>query len=178
MGSKAFKATKGEPVSFTLGGTYLADGDGYTQGQEFETEPFECRPRIPAGIMLRFAEIIEGDTTGGEESAAAAAMESLRVVTDLFAAALQPVDAQRFDATINAADLGIDIDVLTDVATWLMGEYSARPTGPDSAAGSPAPLSGKTSTPGGPSTAYPTYSRPDPATLTAPVTSPPPASAT
>lgn len=65
----------------------------------------------------------------------------------LWAALNAPVDPIR-DATVDPDNPPIELDQLTDVVEWVMGEYGLRPTEPasDSSPGQPNPAYGTNST--------------------------------
>lgn len=142
MGHKAFKrAANLDPIWFTLG--------------EEDTR-FNCEDDIPGGMILDFAGVMEGDDADGN---------MLKAVKEFFAAAIVPEQLDQFWALVYDKNAKVGLSMLIELAQWLAGEYSDRPTG-QSSGDTPQ----KTST-GGDSTAgalhgVPTYSRPEPVAAT------------
>ena len=125
---------------------------------EFETsegDVFHARPKLSAGVILRFSAAMAGD---GDENVSLA--EMVVAIQNFFRGALLADDYERFLAMLDDPDKGVSLDELMDIAGWLAGVYSARPTGTDSPAGSPTSPTGDAST-DGPSPVVTTFSRKD-----------------
>jgi hypothetical protein len=152
MSSKTFRvSTETEEITFTLE-YFIGHGD---QRKPMKRE-FHCNPTIPVGLVLEFAAVGAGDD---EAASGAKAME---IIARLYQAAIVEDEYPVFEALLNDPKSGIDINIYSEVAGWLAGEYTARPTGENSDNSSPAPSLGKGST-GGASVTPLTFSRPEPA---------------
>lgn len=144
-----------------------------TEPLEFEVstgDVFHARPKIPAGVLLRFAAMSDG---GDDDNVNVGGMTTH--VVDFMKRAISRQDLERFlsllkldedeDADPDGEDADeacIDLAELIEIATWLAGEYSGgRPTGTASGNGSAETATGHDST-GGVSPGVTTYSRPDP----------------
>lgn len=148
-----------------------------TEPLEFEVstgDVFHARPKIPAGVLLRFAAMSDGDD---DDSVNVGGMATH--VVEFMKRAISRRDLDRFlsmlkleennGATEPAVDEDedddapcIDLAELIEIATWLAGEYSGgRPTGTASENGSAETATGPDSTVGL-SPGVTTYSRPDP----------------
>jgi hypothetical protein len=86
---------------------------------EVDDEVFHSRPKIPAGILMRFA-------TAGKDSEGE---NIILVVRDFFKAALIKGDRERFFALLDDPDRFIDIELLVEIASYLAEKVSGRPTG-------------------------------------------------
>jgi hypothetical protein len=132
---------------------------------EFETstgEVFHCRPRMAAGVILKFTDTIASE---GDEVKLSEVIKGLKL---FMRGALFAEDYMRFMAMLDDPDTGIELSELMEIAGWLASEHTGRPTGADSpstsstsptGAGSTVSVSPVVSTSSGGST--PTvYSRP------------------
>lgn len=79
-------------------------------------EHFIGQPSLPGIIALEMS----------AEGMSAAAIPAF------FEAVVQPEDHQRFNAFVRDPKNGIDIETLVEIATYLIEEYTARPTEPSS----------------------------------------------
>lgn len=152
MSAKTFRvAVQSDPVEFTL---------EYTKGpdKDHASKTFHCRPTIPVGLILEFASLSDPDApdTGGR---------AMTLIGDLYKKAIVPDEYEAFENLLQDPDVGIDVEMYSEIAGWLAGEYTARPTGKNSESSSPAPLSGTALT-GGVLPVALTYSRPDQDVLT------------
>lgn len=147
MASKSFRvAVQTEQIDFTL--EYLKDGKPHSK-------TFHCRPTVPVGLILQFA------AAGGGEEKDKDGAKFMDLIQDLYKAAIVPEEYPGFEDLLNDPDAGIDIEMYSEIAGWLAGEYTARPTGENSDSSPQAPSSGTDST-GGASVIPLTYSRPEP----------------
>lgn len=115
---------------------------------EFETstgEVFHCRPRMAAGVILKFT-----DTIAGENDDVKLA-DVIKGLKDFMRGALFAEDYLRFMTMLDDPDVGIELSELMEIAGWLASEHTARPTGADSRSTSPTSPTGTGSTGG----AYP-----------------------
>lgn len=148
MGSKAFRvATQTEKIEFTLDWT---GPDGSPQSRVFH-----CRPTVPLQLILDFA-----DMSTKDEDETKSGVKAMEMVKELYSSAILPAEYPAFQALLDDPDVGIDITVYSEIAGWLAGEYTARPTGENLDKSSPAESSGSGST-AGPSVTELTYFRPE-----------------
>lgn len=113
---------------------------------EFETsegDVFQARPKMSAGIILRFTEVISADDDGNVQLS-----QIVKGMKEFFRGALEAEDYERFNRMLDDPDKGISLDELMDIAGWLAGVYTARPTGTVSPDGSPTSPTGTGSTDG------------------------------
>lgn len=88
----------GEPLSFKL-----------------HDETFTCRPALQGKVLLEMvakAQDVESDP---------------RIVLDFFEKSLLPESHERFEELINSSEKIVGVEVLAEITTWLIGEYSSRP---------------------------------------------------
>lgn len=90
-----------DPLNFTLNG-----------------ETFNCVPAIQGQTMLEF--VAEADSDEGGKAAQA--------LYGFFKKALVADDYQRFDVMIKSPEYIVDLNLIGDIAAWLVEEYTARPT--------------------------------------------------
>lgn len=90
-----------EPLSFTL-----------------EGEEYYCRPALAGATLLKFVK--EADSGDGGRSADA--------LLGLFEKILYPDDFDRFQKLWDDPDRIVDITTLGEIASWVVGEYTNRPT--------------------------------------------------
>lgn len=98
---------------------------------DLEGQTFRCRPRVAAGILMRFAEIIGAD----EDEDSVSAQDIIRMMREFFEAAVVRDDFERFWALIEDPDTAIPVEMLADIANWLAEQYTQRPTGAPSSGG-------------------------------------------
>jgi len=124
---------------------------------------FDCRPSIPGGLILAFTDMA-GGAEGSPDERTSAGKSAIRIVKDLFRAAIMPAQQDLFWAMLNGtSDEGmIDTEQMMEIAEHLGEAYAERPTGPNSDAGSPTTSNGSPST-DGQLPAVLTYSRSTPA---------------
>lgn len=140
MASKSFKiAASKEVVKFDV------------NGQEFI-----CRNRLPAGVIMRFGEVM-GSSDEDETSSGAL----ITAMKDFFRSAIVPEQIDEFFDLLDDPDIAVPVDTLSEIAGWLSEQYTARPTGSPSSDTSPPKTTGPTSTDGH-KPARTTYSRPTP----------------
>jgi hypothetical protein len=143
MGGKAFKrAANLEPIWFTLGESQVR---------------FDCEDDIPGGMILDFSGNVEGKD---------GAQDQLAAVKDFFNAAIIESQQSRFWEMLYDKKEKVGVSMLIELAQWLAGEYSDRPTGQSSEDTPPRISTGVASTAGA-SAAASTYSRPEPVGATA-----------
>lgn len=109
-------ATRNDRISFDLAG-----------------ETFYCRAVLPGWLLLKFIALSSRDVRGADASA----------LYTLFQDVLEPESYVRFDTLMKSDEYIIEMETLGDISTWLIGEYSNRPTQPQSPSANGA---GKTGT--------------------------------
>jgi len=151
MSSKTFRvATQTEKIEFDLAWT-APDGSEKTQ-------VFHCRPTVPLQLILDFADM---SVKGEDDDGSATGIAAMNMVSHLFETAIVPEEYPAFKALLDDPDVGITVETYSEIAGWLAGEYTARPTGQSSENSSPAGSSGNASTDGASVTEL-TYFRPEP----------------
>ncbi|MGL4998052.1 MAG: hypothetical protein ACRC5T_03715 [Cetobacterium sp.] len=80
-------------------------------------EEFECVPQIQGKVMLDLVASSSADDAGA----------TAKVIGDFFGKVLRPESYKRFDALINDQDKIVSIEALSEIVSWLVGEYSGRP---------------------------------------------------
>lgn len=122
---------------------------------DFETsegEVFHARPKLAAGVILKFTDIVAGDDENMKLT------DVIKALKDFFKGAIMAEDYDRFIEMLDDPEKGIALDELMDIAGWLAGVYTTRPTGTDSQGTSPTSPTGTDSTDGA-SPAVLTFSR-------------------
>lgn len=94
-------------------------------------EDFTCRPAIQGKVLLEFGKETQDDAN-------AAVMRFFKTV-------MEPESYQRFQALIESDDKIVDAVALGEIAGYLVGEYSARPTAPSSSSSNGPATTGRTS---------------------------------
>jgi hypothetical protein len=156
MSSKTFRvAVQSEPIAFTL--KWLKDGKPHSC-------EFHCRPTVPLSLILEFADISIKDDAA-EPSSAASGVAAMAMVERLYQSAIVPAEYPVFKSLLDDPDTGITVETYSEIAGWLAGEYTARPTGDNSGSSSPATPSGNALTAGVSDTEL-TYFRPEPTVAT------------
>lgn len=153
MSSKTFRvATQTEKIQFTLEWTDPAG--------ELREQIFHCRPTVPLQLILDFADMSTKSDPEADDADSKAGVAAMEMVKTLYEAAIVPTEYPSFKAILEDPDTGIDIATYSEIAGWLAGEYTARPTGENSPNSSPPASSGKDLT-GGASQTELTYFRPE-----------------
>lgn len=131
-----------------------------TEPIEFDVndQTFKCRPAIAAGALFKFVDIFGG---GDDDDEKVSAKMSLHAVLEFFEEVMLPGEYERFRAVIDDPDIAIQIADLAEIAGWLSGQYTARPTPSSSSDQSSPTPSGRDSTDGPPAEVL-TFSRPEP----------------
>jgi hypothetical protein len=154
MGSKTFRvAVAKEKIEFTL---------EYLDHNNPRSFTFHCRPTIPVGMILEFAAV--GSEDNGKPDAESGA-KAMAMVQDIFRAAIVEEELSLWEKLLKDPNVAIDINTYSEIAGWLAGEYTARPTGENSGTSSQDPSSGQDST-AGVSPVVLSYSRTEPVAAT------------
>lgn len=148
MAGKSYKVARAtEPIWFDL---------TYTRKGVEKTRRFNCITSLPVGQVLDLATIFsvaEGDDEGP-------GMGVVKEIQDLYKSVILPEDYIVFEQLVRDPEVGIDINLYTEIIADLAAEYTARPTGANSQSSPQAPSSGTDSTDGASVVAL-TYSRPE-----------------
>lgn len=153
MSSKTFRvATQTEKIEFTLEWT-APDGSP-------QSKVFHCRPTVPLQLILDFADMSTKTEDNDETSGSKAGLAAMEMVSELYKNAIVAAEYPEFKRILEDPDTGIDIAIYSEIAGWLAGEYTARPTGENSPSSSPAGSSGSGLTAGASPTEL-TYFRPE-----------------
>jgi hypothetical protein len=151
MAHKSFKRAQNlDPIEFDIPGP---------DGTEIH---FDCEDEIPSGVIFAFTDVKDGTDGEGQDGG-----DVLSTVLDLFGAAIVESQVPQFMELVKTKEKGKGIppSMLMEIATWLGGEYTSRPTGQSSGGGPSAKPNGSPST-GGALHAVTTYSKPEPVALT------------
>ena len=99
----------------------------FGKGGELATEPlsfklhdedFHCWPNLQGSVLLELA----ANTSESDNAS------TVRTMTDFFQQALQPESLDRFNALLKHKEKIVSVETLADITSWLVEEYSARPT--------------------------------------------------
>lgn len=120
--SKSFKGGKAidefEPIEFDL-----------------NDQHFVCKPALQGAVLLEF--VAKADSDSGGQAAGA--------LYGFFSDCMEEGEYNRFRAYLNDPGLIIDMETIGEIASWLVEEYTARPTqqsgSSDTGQSSPGPTS-------------------------------------
>lgn len=98
------------------GGTKISDFEPLTF--ELNGAEFTCNPAIPGAALLNFVKDADGDSGG----------DSAKALFNFLKAAMSDEEYGRLDGILNASDVIIDIELIGEIVSWLVEEYSSRPT--------------------------------------------------
>jgi hypothetical protein len=110
-----------EPLDFAL------------NGQEFH-----CVSAIPGAVLLDFVRRADSDSGGASASA----------ITDFFRQVLAEEDRDRFTELVTDPEQIVELEILGEIAGWLVEQYSERPTREPSRSSKKRGSGGRTSTAG------------------------------
>lgn len=79
---------------------------------------FRAKPAIQGAVLLAFVRDASSDD-GGDSAAA---------LYNFLESALEAKEYERFNALLNDDKIIIDIEVIGEIVSWLVSEYSERPT--------------------------------------------------
>lgn len=103
---------------------------------ELNDQTFKCKPALQGAVLLEFVAKADSDDGG----AAAGAMY------DFFADVMDELEYKRFRNYLKNPTVIIELDMIAEIAAWLVEEYTARPTEPSSSSDDGPSSSGPTST--------------------------------
>ena len=116
-GGKAI--TEFEPVEFDL-----------------NDQTFVCKRALQGAVLLEFVSNADSES-GGAQAAA---------LYGFFSDCMEPEEYERFRNYLNQPDLIIEMSTIGEIASWLVEEYTARPTQPSESSDTGQPSPGPTST--------------------------------
>lgn len=90
-----------EPISFELHG-----------------EEFHCKPAVQGKVLLEIVANMDADDSG----------YVAKTVSKFFEYTLIPESYERFDALLHDPDKIVTVETLGEITTWLLSEYTERPT--------------------------------------------------
>jgi len=120
---KSFKGGKAvseyEPVEFDL-----------------NDQTFKCKPALQGAVLLEFVAKVDGDSGGAAANA----------LYGFFKDAMEEDEYQRFRDYLKQPDLIIEMSTIGEIASWLVEEYTNRPTEGSELSDTGQPSPGPTST--------------------------------
>lgn len=101
-----------------------SDADTSPEPIEFDVngEVFQAHPRISGWVLLDIASAVNDDSSSGSGRADA--------FRRLISQALVPDSIDRFIKVVSDPVSGPDVNGLIEIATWLIDQYTGRPTEP------------------------------------------------
>lgn len=98
------------------GGTKITDFEPLTFS--LNDEEFTCQRAIPGAVLLEFVK----DAAGGDGASSAKALYNF------LEASMSAEEYARLDKILKDPEVIIDIEVIGEIVSWLVEEYSDRPT--------------------------------------------------
>lgn len=103
---------------------------------DLEGRKFQCKPAVQGAVLLEFVAQADGDSGGAAAGAIYGFFESC-----------MPADQYKaFMELLNDPDLIFDMEVIGEIAGWLVEQYTARPTQPSSSSAPGLSIAGPGST--------------------------------
>jgi hypothetical protein len=103
---------------------------------ELNDQKFACKPAIQGATLLEFVAKADSDSGG----AAAAALYGF------FEDTMEEAEYARFMEYLNAPEYIIEMETIGEIASWLVEQYTARPTQPSAPSATGPSSAGSTST--------------------------------
>lgn len=103
---------------------------------ELNDQTFHCRPALQGAVLLEFVARADSESGGAQAGA----------LYDFFKDCMEEAEYERFRAYLNQPDLIIEMTTIGEIASWLVEEYTARPTLRSENSGSGPSSAGPTST--------------------------------
>lgn len=85
---------------------------------QLNDQTFTCKPALQGAVLLEFVSHADSESGGAQAGA----------LYGLFEDCMEPKEYERFRAYLNQPDLIIEMTTIGDIASWLVEEYTARPT--------------------------------------------------
>lgn len=90
-----------EPLNFEVGG-----------------QVFECKPAIQGSVLLEFVRDADSDSGG----------DSARALYNFLESSMTPEEYKKLQDVLRDPEIIISIELIGEIVSWLVEEYSARPT--------------------------------------------------
>lgn len=103
---------------------------------DLNEEHFKCKPAIQGSVLLEFVRDAAGDD--GADSA--------KALYNFLESAMDEEEYKRLQEVLHNPDVMIDITLIGEIVSWLVEEYSERPTTPPEDSSNGQLTSGTTST--------------------------------
>lgn len=103
---------------------------------DLNDQTFKCKPALQGAVLLEFVSRADSDSGG----AAAGALYGF------FKDCMEEEEYERFRAYLNDPKLIFDMSDIGEIASWLVEQYTARPTEQSGPSGSGLSSAGHTST--------------------------------
>lgn len=85
---------------------------------DLNDQTYKCKPALQGAVLLEF--VARADSESGGEAAGA--------LYGFFQDAMEPEEYERFRAYLNSPEIIIDMETIGEIASWLVEEYTSRPT--------------------------------------------------
>lgn len=103
---------------------------------DLNDQHYKCKPAMQGAVLLDF--VARADSESGGASAGA--------LYGFFEDAMEEAEYKRFMEYLNSPEVIIDMDLIGEIASWLVEEYTARPTQQSSSSDTGPSSAGPTST--------------------------------
>lgn len=87
-------------------------------GFELNNQQFECYAAVQGAVLLDFIRDADGDSGG----------DAAKALYNFFGNVMDAENYQRFMNVLNDKSTIIDLEFIGEIASWLVEQYSARPT--------------------------------------------------
>lgn len=87
---------------------------------ELNDQTFVCKPALQGAVLLEFVSNADSESGGAQAGA----------LYKFFQDCMEPAEYERFQAYLNQPNLIIEMTTIGEIASWLIEEYTARPTQP------------------------------------------------
>ena len=81
-------------------------------------QTFKCRSVLPGWLLLKFVAMSSRDARGADAGA----------LYTFFQDVLEPESYRRFEEVVSGEEYVIEMDTLGEISSWLISEYTDRPT--------------------------------------------------
>lgn len=89
---------------------------------ELADKEFKCRAVLPGWLLLKFVAMSATDKRGSDAGA----------LFQFFRDVLEPASYDEFETLVSGDEYMIEMETLGEISSWLIGEYTNRPTQPQS----------------------------------------------
>lgn len=87
-------------------------------GFELNNEQFECYAAVQGAVLLDFIRDADGDSGG----------DAAKALYNFFGNVMDSANYERFMSVLNDKNTIIDLEFIGEIASWLVEQYSSRPT--------------------------------------------------